>query len=78
MVKASTRGKIAAIYSLVSPVASSSASIKKPLYGKLSFSDPFSLAESPFESDIQESTKILNDARKAGRNPTGVKIEGNG
>lgn len=77
MAKAKTRGEIAALYSKIPPLATSSSTTLKPVYGKPSSSDPFSVAERPCDSDIQRALKLLNKERKAGKEPTGIEIEGN-
>ena len=73
-----TRAEVAALYSLIPPLTSKSPLTLKPVYGKPSSSDPFSLGERPCESDIQRAQKMLNDKRKAGKNPTGIEIQGEG
>lgn len=78
MAKATTRAEVAALYSLIPPITSMSPCTLKPVYGKVAFLDPFSLAERPCESDIKRAQKILNDERREGKNPTGIEIQGNG
>ena len=75
--KATTRAEVAALYSLIPKVASRSSSAQlKPVYGNLPILDPFSIAECPCESDIQKANKIIHDERKAGKNPSGIEIQG--
>lgn len=77
--KATTRAEVAALYTLIPKIASRSLSAQlKPVYGNPPISDPFSIAERPCESDIQKANKIIHDERKAGRNPSGVEIQGIG
>ena len=78
MAKATTRGEEAALHSLIPRLASRSPMTLRPVYGKPSSCDPFSITERPCESDIEKSQKILNNAQKAGKNPTGIDIVGKG
>ena len=73
---AKTRAEVAALYSMIPPLRSSSA--LKAVYGVPSISDPFSSAVRPCESDIESAQKLLIDEQKAGKNPTGIEIEGLG
>lgn len=75
--RAKTRGELAALYSQIPPFAGFSSSLKA-VYDKPSQSDPFSVNERPCESDIQRALKLLSDERKAGKEPTGIEIEGKG
>lgn len=77
--KVTTRAEVAALYSFIPKLASRSPSAQlKPVYGNLPISDPFSIAERPCESDIQKANRIFHDERSAGRNPSGVEIQGIG
>lgn len=78
MAKAKTRAAVAALHSLIPPIASRSLSLLEPVYGKQLFSDPFSLAEHPCERDIQKANNVLCDERKAGKKPRGIEIIGIG
>lgn len=73
-----TRAKVAALYSLIPPLTTRSPLTLKPVYGKPSSSDPFSLVEHLCESDIQNAQKIRNEEQKAPKNPTGIEIQGEG
>lgn len=73
-----TRAEVAGLYSLIPPLTSRSPLTLKQVYGKPSSSNPFSLVEHPCESDIQRAQKMLNDEPKAGKNPTGIEIQGEG
>ena len=75
MAKTSTRGEDAALYSLLPPLAARSSLTLRPVYGKTSHTDPFSLTERPCESYIQKAQKFLHDAKKAGMNLTGIDID---
>ena len=78
MAKATTRGEVAALFSLIPPVALRSPCLLQPVYGKLSISDPYSLDERPCSSDIEKARKILNNERKAGKNPRAIDFQGVG
>ena len=77
MMKARTRGEMAALHSKIPPLSRSSSTLKA-VYGKPSNSDPFSLAERPCEGDIQRALELLAGERKAGKEPTGIEISGMG
>ena len=78
MAKVTTRAETAALYNIIPPVTSSSPLQPKPVYGKPSSSDPFSIAVRPCQSDIEKAQKLLSDERAAGKNPTGIEIQGHG
>lgn len=78
MAKATTRAEVAALFSLIPPVALRSPCLLQPVYGKLSISDPYSLDERPCSSDIENARKILNNERKAGKNPRAIDFQGVG
>ena len=61
MAKATTRAEVAALFSLIPPVALRSPCLLQPVYGNPSLSDPYSLAERPCNSDIENASKILNN-----------------
>lgn len=76
--KATTRAEVAAFYHILPLVACRPSANISPVYGRLSTSDPFSLHERPCENDIKKARKLLSYERKAGRTPSGIKIEGKG
>ena len=79
MIKATTRAEVAALFSLIPPVVLRSPCLLQPVYGgKLSLSDPYSLAEHPCSSDIENARKILNNERKVGKNPRAIDFQGIG
>ena len=59
MANAATRGEEAALHSLLPPLSSRPSLTLRPVYGKRSYSDPFSLAERPPESseNVEGCTK---------------------
>lgn len=78
MANATIRADIAALYNFIPLIASRSPATVNSVFGKLSFLYPFSLTKCLCERDIQKAQKILNGVQKAGRNPTGIEIKGNG
>ena len=78
MAKATTRAEVTALFGLILPVALRSPCLLQPGYGNLSLSDPYSLAERPCSSDIENARKILNDERKVGKNPRAIHFQGVG
>ena len=78
MAKATTRAEVAALFSLIPPVALRSPCLLQPVYGNLSLSDPYSLAERPCSSDTENARKILNNERKVGKNPRAIDFQGIG
>ena len=75
---ATSRAEVAALYYLLPQVACRSSAKLNPVYDRLCVSDPFMLSERPCESDIDEARKLLSDEQNAGRNPSGIEIEGRG
>lgn len=77
--KATTRAEVAALFSLIPPIVLRSPCLLQPVYGgKLSLSDPYSLAKRPCSSDIENARKILNNERKVGKNPRAIDFQGIG
>ena len=78
MAKATTRAEVAALFSLIPPVTLRSPCLLKPVFGKLSLWDPYSLAARPCSSDVENARKILNNERKVGKNLRAIDFQGVG
>ena len=81
MAKAKTRAEVAALFSLLPTVSTkcSSTTALSPLFGSRShFHDPCDLKERPCESLVTKAQALFESEKKAGRNPSGVKITGIG
>ena len=76
--KATSRAEVAAFYHFLPTVVSRPSANLKPVYGRLCTCNPFALSERPCEGDIIKAQKLLREEQNAGRNPSGIDIEGAG
>lgn len=78
MCSASTRAEIAALASVVPPVASNSGFLTLALDSHLVFTNPFRISQRPCRAVITQAETLLADERKKGNDAFGVVINGVG
>ena len=78
MCSASTRAEIAALASVVPPVASNSGFLTLALDSHLVFTNPFRISQRPCRALITQAETLLADERKKGNDAFGVVINGVG
>ena len=79
MSTATTRADLAALDTLIPPVEAIHSTVVS-LQAEVTFdctiySNPYCLIQRPCEASVKTAEKILNDEKKTGRNPSGVRIK---